>query len=383
MASLLLPVLALLVLAAACGGRARQDGAILFITPATTTPSPTLAPSPEPAPTPTPEPVLPQLSLEAIFGGPPTLPEGLDPKRLRTLIATGDVVPVRYSDYVVRLRGNDFLYPFAATAEVVRAADITLINLEAALIDQCPLHRDGFVFCGQPGYVEGLLHAGVDVASLESNHIGDYGEEGIAATKALLRQHGIDYADRATLAVRDVRGLRFGFLAFNGVTGTYIDREATAAAIRQADPQVDVLVVAMHWGQEYVAVPELSPGIAPDDPVEIAHLAVEAGADLIIGNGPHWVQAVELYKGKLIAYAHGNFVFDQMWSLETRQSVVGRYTFYDGRLIQVEYWPTLIENYAQPRFLAGEEAQAVLERMHEASQALASELMAGGQATPR
>ena len=87
--------------------------------------------------------------------------------------------------------------------------------------------------------------------------------------------------------------------------------------------------MAYHWGAEYVSVPTVGAGIAEDDPVEIGHLAVDAGADFVIGNHPHWVQGVELYKGKYIAYAHGNFIFDQMWSYETRVGVVGKYTFYD------------------------------------------------------
>ena len=59
--------------------------------------------------------------------------------------------------------------------------------------------------------------------------------------------------------------------------------------------------------------------------MEIAHLGIDSGADLIIGNHPHWVQAVEVYKGKYITYAHGNYIFDQMWSYETRVGVIGKY----------------------------------------------------------
>ena len=300
-----------------------------------------------------------------------------DPERVRTLIATGDVIPARNVDSRIRARGNDFLYPVAETAEVLRAADLTLINLEAPLIEDCPPHPGrGFRFCGQAGFVEALVHAGVDVAGLENNHIGNFGPDGVAATAALLQDHGIDYADRGTLAVRDVRGLRFGFLAFNGV-GEPIDRAGMVAMIEQATEEADVVVVSCHWGREYSAVPQAAPGLAPDDPVEIAHLAIDAGADLVIGNHPHWVQAVELYEGKLIAYAHGNFVFDQAWSLPTRQGVVGHYTFYDDQLVGVEYLPVLIEDGAQPRFLEGDDAQAVLDRMYEASRDLAEQLQAG------
>jgi hypothetical protein len=320
---------------------------------------------------------LPVRSIDDIFLAPPPPVAGRDAARVRTLIATGDVIPARNVDSQIRARGNDFLYPVAETAAVLRAADLTLINLEAPLIEECPPHPGrGLQFCGQAGFVEALVHAGVDVAGLENNHIGNFGPAGIAETVALLHDHGIDYADRETLAVRDVRGLRFGFLAFNGV-GEPIDRAGMVAMIEQAVEQADVVVVSYHWGREYSTVPQAAPGLAPDDPVEIAHLAIDAGADLVIGNHPHWVQAAELYEGKLIAYAHGNFIFDQAWSLPTRQGVVGHYIFYDDQLVGVEYLPVLIEVGGQPRFLDGDDAQAILDRMYEASRALAEQLQDG------
>jgi poly-gamma-glutamate synthesis protein (capsule biosynthesis protein) len=285
------------------------------------------------------------------------------------VIATGDVIPARATDGAIRARGDDFLYPVRETAAITSDGDLTVVNLEAPLIEGCPPHNSGFTFCGRPGFVQALVEAGVDVATLENNHIGNYGPRGIAETKERLADAGIDYADRATLAVRDVRGLKFGFLAFNGV-GEAIDRASLSEQISAARPQVDVLAVAFHWGAEYVSLPQPAPVIAVDQPTEIAHLAVDAGADLIIGNHPHWVQAVEVYQGKLIVYAHGNFIFDQMWSYETRVGVIGRYTFYDTVLLRAEFIPVLIEDYAQPRPLDGEEGRTVLDGMREASRTL-------------
>jgi poly-gamma-glutamate capsule biosynthesis protein CapA/YwtB (metallophosphatase superfamily) len=250
---------------------------------------------------------------------------------------------------------------------------LTLINLEAPLIANCPPHSSGFVFCGQAGFVAALTHAGVDVAGLENNHIGNYGAEGVRATRTLLGENGIDFTDRSTLAVREVRGMRFGFLAFNGV-GEFINRRAMVAAIEAARPQVDVLVVAFHWGAEYVSVPSTAPGIAPDDPVEIGHMAVDAGADLVVGNHPHWVQAVEVYQGELITYAHGNFIFDQSWSRPTSEGVVGRYTFYQNRLVKAEFLPVVIADESQPRFVAGAEGDSILTRMRDASRQLEQRL---------
>src|SRR6185437_11714659 len=107
---------------------------------------------------------------------------------------------------------------------------------------------------------------------------------------------------------------------------------------------------------------------------ELAHLAIDSGADLVIGNHPQWIEPAELYKGKLITYAHGNFVFDQMWSEKTEEGIVGKYTFYDKRLIDVEYLPIKIEDYGQPYFLQGTDKQKILDQMKQDSEELANNL---------
>ena len=253
---------------------------------------------------------------------------------------------------------------------------MTVVNLEAPLIGIAPCTREGFVFCGRPGFTDALVAAGVDVVTIENNHIGNWGLDGVVETVEHLEAAGMVWVDRQTPAIVDVRGLKFGFLAFNGVIEVF-DRAAMVDRIEALRPQVDVLAVSYHWGEEDVSLPTVAPGIAADDPVAIAHLAIDAGADLVIGNHPHWVQAIEVYEGKYIAYAHGNYIFDQMWSYETRVGVIGKYTFYDDQLIGVEYIPTLIENAAQPVPMVGEERQAVLDGMLDATQQLA-DLLAGG-----
>ncbi len=129
-----------------------------------------------------------------------------------------------------------------------------------------------------------------------------------------------------------------------------------ASDIKSADTTSDIVIVQFHWGNEYTM--EIT-----ERQRMLAHLAIDSGADLIIGNHPHWVQPVEIYKGKFIAYAHGNFVFDQEWSPETKQGVVGKYTFFDGELVDAEFLPIQIENYGQPHFLTGQPAKEILKRM--------------------
>ncbi len=371
---LLLPgaVLALLLLAA-CSGSIDDTGTL----------QPLLNPTDSPAPTPTPAPSysapVPPLTTDDIFPPRDLSPYNLDPSRVRTVIATGDVIPARHTDYTIRQMNNDFDYTVAATKDILSAADITVINLEAPLIDGCPEEAgETFTFCGQSGFTSALQTAGVDVATLENNHIGNYGSDAITETEQHLEDAGIKWADRYNPAIIDVRGVKFGFLAFNGVFGGFVDQDDMKRQIEALRPQVDVLAVAFHWGMEYVPLPLPAPGIADDDPIELAHAAIDDGADFIIGNHPHWVQSVEIYKGKFIIYAHGNFIFDQEWSYETTVGVIGKYTFYDDTLIGVEYIPVHIENYAQPVPMVGDERQATLDIMKQDTIDLAAKLSAQG-----
>ena len=322
------------------------------------------ATSPADAASPPPPPV-PEVSLQSIFMTPPPYLGRLDPSRITTLIATGDVIPARSVNYEMTIR-SDFTYPFLKTYKYTRAADITLINLEAPLITGCQVTNDGLTFCGDPRVVQGLKLAGVDVVNLPNNHIGNYGLDAIHQTEQHLVDAGMQWDGFGHIVYKTVHGIRFAFLGFNGV-GEDVDLTEMRREVRHARTKADVVIVSYHWGKEYTAVPLTAPGIANQDPRIVAHATIDAGADLVIGNHPHWVQGVEIYHGKFIAYAHGNFVFDQMFSLQTREGVVGTYTFYGKKLIAVHYRPILIENYAQPHFLPASQEGPVLKQMYDAS----------------
>jgi poly-gamma-glutamate synthesis protein (capsule biosynthesis protein) len=171
-----------------------------------------------------------------------------------------------------------------------------------------------------------------------------------------------------------VRGIKFGFVGFNGV-GRAIDRVALKAGIARARELADIVVVQFHWGKEYERQPMPDPHVpTPDDPVEIGHLAIDWGADIVIGNHPHWYQGIEIYHGKLITYAHGNFVFDQMWSEETREGVIGTYTFYGTQLVAVTWKAYRIYDYGQPVFMNAQDSATALQTMEAASDQLAARL---------
>lgn len=310
------------------------------------------------------EPQFAALTIARVFGSDHSLPSGLNPNDLRVLIVTGDVIPARGVNIEALRRG--WTYPWQETMGFLKTGDLTIINLEAPLLKNCPVMGEGFKFCGDARNIEGLVAAGVDMVSLENNHITNFGFQGLNETITLLESKNIAWGRRDHLGIKEVRGMKFGLLGFNGI-GEVIGREAMVAEIKKARPQVDILLAQFHWGKEYERLPKTDGSIAPDDPKELARLAVDSGVDLVIGNHPHWVQGAQFYKDRFIPYAHGNFIFDQMWSEETRIGVVGRYTFYKNKLVDVEFLPTKLYNYSQPRFLEASEAAAVLAEMKKAS----------------
>ena len=148
----------------------------------------------------------PSLSIASIFSTRAPSIKGLDLHKLRTLIATGDVIPARSVNYMMVTR-NDFLYPFRPTAAYTRTGDITLINLESPLISaNCPVTVEGMQFCGDPRVVAGLQYAGVDVACTANNHIGNYGNAAILETWQHLTAGGIQHCGLSSVAYRTVRG---------------------------------------------------------------------------------------------------------------------------------------------------------------------------------
>ncbi len=309
-------------------------------------------------------------TVEQIFNSDHSWTATISAERKRVMIATGDIIPARVVN-IQAAKFNNFKWPYEKTADVLRDADITFINLETPLIKDCPFANDGFKFCGSDKNIEGLTFSGIDVISLANNHAGNYGVNGVQETVNLLNKNNILVTGIDGPAIKEVRGLKFAFLGYNDITKpqpgiSNAEEEKIKIEIAEARKQADVVIVTFHWGVEYRNQPD-------DRQKYLGHLAIDAGADLVIGNHPHWIQPVEIYKDKLITYAHGNFVFDQEWSLKTKQGVVGKYTFYDNQLVDVEFLPIKIMNYGQPYFIENLiEKQKIISEMLEESNKLST-----------
>lgn len=260
------------------------------------------------------------------------------PDEVATILVTGDVLLAR-SVNARMVKDRNFRWPWEEVAEELRMADLTYVNLETPLVEGCPVRHDGMIFCGDPRAVEGLQFAGVDVVNFANNHAGNWGQDGVDQTLQLMKVAGIEVAGFTHPIIVEKKGIKFAFLGYNDVERQVgianYEQERMRQEITQARQQADVVIVQFHSGPEYRRQPHARQ-------IELSHLAVDFDADLVIGNHPHWWQPAEFYKDKLIVYSHGNFIFDQMWSPETREGMVGKYSFQDGKLVKVEF--QLVEN---------------------------------------
>lgn len=263
-----------------------------------------------------------------------------NPQSPITLVAVGDIMLGRNVNQKM-IKYQNFKYPFEKTASFLSAADITFGNLESPFSKNCPVIGTGsFTFCADYRSVEGLLFAGFDVLSLENNHILNFGQAGLEQTKELLTGNNISYSDANNLTIKQFNNLSFGFLSF-----TYDKNlDQALAKVETEKDRVDILIVSLHWGNEYQKEPS-----KPQK--ELAHKLIEAGAKVVIGHHPHVTQPTEEYGDGLIFYSLGNFVFDQMWSQETRKGLVAKITFEEKEIKDFQTYQVLIFDYSQPNFL--------------------------------
>ncbi|MBS1501415.1 MAG: CapA family protein [Bacteroidetes bacterium] len=212
---------------------------------------------------------------------------------------------------------------FATARKYLAGADIVFGNLEGTLLDsgmpatyKKKLQR-AYLFRMPTYYGNIFKKAGFNLLSVANNHITDFGEKGYTSTTETLDSCGIHYAGLETCptSIFEQRGIKYGFCAFapNAHTVSLLQTEHVGRLIRKLKQQCDIVIVSFHGGAEgalYEHVPhqmESFMGGKRGNVDLFAHIAVDAGADIVLGNGPHVSRAMEIYKGRLIAYSLGNF----------------------------------------------------------------------------
>ena len=222
----------------------------------------------------------------------------------------------------VQLPDNDGRDIFLDTKELTEAADIAVGNLEGAITDggHCTKGNgpNTYAFRMPTSYGHLLGEAGYDYLSLANNHANDFDTEGVEDTERVLEEQGIKFSGiegRTESAVVERDGIRYGLCAFghNSYTLKHKDLATVKRILDDLKKKSDVVVVSFHGGAEgrdkrHLPIgTEIFLGEDRGNLREFTHFCIDNGADVVFGHGPHVCRAMEVYKGKFIAYSLGNF----------------------------------------------------------------------------
>ncbi len=279
-----------------------------------------------------------------------------------TLVFVGDVMLDRGVKYSV---DKNFFGNYATLFDnggYLKEADIAFGNLEGPVSDLGKNVGSMYSFRMDPQILPVLKNTGLDIVSFANNHVGDWSSIAFDDTRTRLTDVSILYTgagdtkiDAETPTVIVKNGTRFGFLGFSDVGPVWLAASETKSGILLAsDPRfeeiiaaakqkVDVLIVSVHWGEEYQK--------ATDRQILLAHRAVDAGASLVVGHHPHVAQATEKYNGGYIAYSLGNYIFDQDFSKEVMEGLVLTATFEGDTIKNVEKKISVMNKFFQPQEL--------------------------------
>ena len=226
--------------------------------------------------------------------------------------------------------GGDYSYFLKNVAPVFAEDDLTIVNFEGTLSNQGTRQDKQFAFRGKPEYVQVLTTSSVEAANLANNHSADYGDVSLTDTIKYLNEAGISNFIGTNTAMREINGISVGLVGINALNEEEAGKlEKAIGSVKSLGAQL--VIVSMHWGEEKATAPN-------EQQIELAHKAVDLGADLVIGTHPHVLQGIEKYNGRYIAYSLGNFCFGGNNNPSDKDTVIYRqvFTFVDGILQEDE-----------------------------------------------
>ena len=243
-------------------------------------------------------------------------------------VAAGGITVAAVGDIMM---GTDFPRPrlprkggralLSQAAPLFAGADIAMANLEGPLLAggkpaKVAVSGRSYLFRTPPSYAFNLKRAGISMVSLANNHAMDFGWPGLVSTKRALEEAGVGFSSKGgVIAEYLVRGVRVGVLSlsFGQPPRSIVFPAKALEEIAEASGRYDILILSIHAGAEGRQALHISPGGERflDEPrgdlISFAHQAIDRGADLVVSHGPHVPRAMELYRGRLIAYSLGNF----------------------------------------------------------------------------
>lgn len=227
----------------------------------------------------------------------------------------GDNYHHKEKDFYGELKShdNDINFTMANVRGIFAQDDLTIVNFEGTFTETkyVPANKkeNQFLFNIAPSYVTVLTDNSIEAVSLENNHVMDHGEEGYEETKQTLENAGVVYSNSEIVGVFNVKGYQIAMLSYlcidrydkpvGGFDNLY---DKVAHDIAESKKTYPIVIVSFHWGREKDYTPT-------SNQIKMGRLAVDSGADLVIGHHSHRINPIECYKGVYICYSLGNFCF--------------------------------------------------------------------------
>ena len=250
-----------------------------------------------------------------------------------SIIFGGDVMRDRYVRQVGETKGYGYI--LEGIKDELIGSEAVVANLEGPMTDNDSVSlgsefgsRDNYIFTFSPETAGFLKEHNIRIVNIGNNHIDNFGQAGIVSTIESVENSGIEYFGDFRIRgsgnhmLKDFDGTRIAFVGYNQFVAN--SREVALKDVGDARGTADFVVVYAHWGKEYE-------NGAREEEVLLAHEFVDKGADLVIGSHPHVIQNKEAYKGKMIYYSLGNFVFDQYFSEAVTQGLLVKAIFDKNR----------------------------------------------------
>lgn len=285
--------------------------------------------------------------------------------------AVGDIMLSRGVNKKIE-QYNNCNWPFEKIQDVLKQSDITIANLESpfTIEKDYTVPKGTMVFKANPCVAKYIKQANIGLVSVANNHFCDKGKKGVADTFKVLNDNeilfvggNIDSSKVYDSKVIKLKNTNVAFLAFTYGNNTHCQYNATmdikkaTNEIKKIRNNTDIIIVTIHAGTEYTYKPN-------KEQIDFSRALINAGADIVIGHHPHWVQQVEIYKNKPILYSLGNFIFDQMWSKATTQGAIADIHIKDKKISFIKIIPIRIYEYGQPMIIAdNKEKEYILNKM--------------------
>ena len=266
---------------------------------------------------------------------------------------------------------NGPAYFFQNVKSIFEADDLTIVNMEGTLTEETTRQDKTYAFKGPAEYTQILTDGDVEAANLANNHSHDYGDKSYTDTIAALDAAGITNFGYDRTAVMDVNGVKVGLVGtYELAEGMGCEEEMISNIKAVEDQGAQIVIVSFHWGIERENYPT-------ENQVNLAHSAIDNGADLVLGHHPHVLEGIEVYNGKNIVYSLGNFCFGGNSNPSDKDTMIFQQTFtvQNGELVEdnvTNIIPCSISsdssyNNYQPTPLEGDEADRVKGRIEEYS----------------